>query len=184
MITEVAGHKVDLDLLRSPANIADIGCRDFAFTNFFDQRGDFVIPIDIDHLPGDRPYMRIAITNYNGVANIRRTNDPQATAISKVITGEEVACITLEKLLHDSGISYFDLIKLDVEKSEKEIIHSLKKAPAKFLSIEFHRHLGQTDLEIQAMVLHLETLGYKIASHEKTNQHGAGFNYWSSLFIR
>lgn len=184
MITVVHEHSVDIDLLRKPANILDLGCRGFLFTQYFDERGDYVIPVDCDYLKNDRPYLRFAVTNYNGVANIKRTSDPQATSVSKIITGEQVQAITLQQLSKECQVEFWDLIKIDVEGSEKEIIMSLTEPPAKQISIEMHVHTGVYGLpDAKLMTAKLSLLGYKAVKHDYTTQHGAGFNYWDSLFI-
>lgn len=185
-VTHIAEHAVCLDELRKPANILDLGARGFEFCNYFDKRGDFVIPVDIDPgLTGDRPYLCRAITNYNGTCGIRRKADAQATSISSVLGAEIVNCGTLQVLMDEFQIPYFDLIKSDIEGSEMEMIRSLTRAPAKQLSIEFHLHTGAySQGDVALMVAKLHSLGYKTVTHELTSQHGAGMNYWSSLFIR
>lgn len=184
MITVIAEHSVDLSILRKEANILDLGCRGFHFTEYFDKRGDFVVPIDMDILKTTRPYMRFAVTNFNGIAPIHRNNDPQATRIGLVHTGEEVTAITLQKLMEHIKVPYFDLIKMDIEGAEREVIMSLETAPAKQLSIEFHLHTGiYSKFQMSLMEIKLRSLGYKAASHELTSQHGAGFNFWDSLWI-
>jgi hypothetical protein len=184
MITFVHEHSVDLDLLRKPANILDLGCRGFEFTTYFDQRGDYVIPVDMDYLKTERPYLRFAVTNYNGTANIKRTSDPQATSIGKIIGGEQVEAITLQKLLQVTEVPFYDLIKMDIESAEYEVIMSLEEPPARQLSIEFHLHTGVYGMpHVRLMEAKLKMLGYKPVSHELTEAHGAGKNYWDSLFI-
>lgn len=184
MITVIAEHSVDLTILRKPANILDLGCRGFHFTEYFDKRGDFVIPIDMDILKSDRAYMRFAVTNYNGTANIHRNNDPQATRISPIHTGEEVAAVTLERLSEYCKVPYWDLIKMDIEGAEHEVILSLTKAPAKQLSIEYHLHTGAySPFQMSLMDIKLRAIGYKAVSHNLTEQHGAGKNFWDSLWI-
>lgn len=185
-IEVIAEHSVDLGILRSPANILDLGCRGFHFTEYFDKRGDYVVPFDCDpHLKTDRPYVKMAVSNYNGTASIKRTNDPQATSITKIITGgEEVATTTIDKICEDFKIPYWDLIKMDIEGAEHDVILSLNKAPAKQLSIEFHLHTGAySKFQMSLMEIKLRALGYKSVKHDLTSQHGAGFNFWDSLWI-
>lgn len=174
-------HKVDTDLLPENAIIADIGCRGFLFTDHFRRRGHKVHAVDIDELDRPKDYQRIAITNYHGLIGVQKTRDPQATHTT---VGNDVECTTIERFMNYHGIDFFDLIKIDVEGDERAIIKSLTKAPAKQLSIEFHLHLADYyPSDVDEMVKKLESLGYISASHELTNEHGAGLNYWSSLFI-
>lgn len=184
-ITTIAEHSVCLDELRSPANILDLGCRGFDFTNYFDKRGDFVIPVDIDLLPNTRPYVRVAISNYIGTCGIKRSKDAQAMAMSRIITDEVVNCTTLEALSKDAGISYWDLIKCDIEGSEYEVIMSLTKAPSKQWSFETHLHTGAYGMaEVKLMEEKLKSLGYAPVKHELTKAHGLPENYWDSLWVR
>lgn len=184
-VTHIAEHAVCLDELRKPANILDLGCRDFQFCAYFDKRGDFVIPVDIDpKLEGDRQYLNMAITDYTGVCGIKRSSDAQATKMTRILGDEMVNCTTLEGLSEQMKVPYWDLIKIDVEGSEYEIIMSLTKAPAKQISCEFHLHTGAyTQTEVGKMVAKLHLLGYKTVTHELTRQHGLPPNYWSSLWI-
>lgn len=180
MITEIHEHKVSLDLLPKCAKILDLGCRNFLFTNYFREIGHDVIALDIDDLEGG-PYERIAITGKTGFVGVQKFSDPQAT---RTMPGDEVPAFTLEDFCAHAQTPMWDLIKIDVEGAEKEIIESLTRPLAKQLSIEFHLHTGiYSRFDVDNMVAKLYRLGYTAASHELTNQHGAGMNYWSSLFV-
>lgn len=176
-------HTVDTSLLPDGANILDIGCRGFLFTNYFNAIGGYnVYPVDIDYL-GPEGYFQVAICDYNGFCTTIKTSDSQATRISKGRVGN-IHCRTLESFMKDVKIKFFDLIKIDVEGSEYEIIMSLDKAPAKQLSIEFHLHTGIYGYyEMTMMEDKLKALGYYAVQHELTEEHGAGKNYWDSLWI-
>lgn len=176
-------HTVDTSLLPDGANILDIGCRGFLFTAHFKATNKYnVYPVDIDYL-GPEGYFQVAITDYNGFCSTVKTNDPQATRISKGITGS-IHCRTLKSFMDDVKIQFFDLIKIDVEGSEYEIIMSLEKAPARQLSIEFHLHTGiYGHYEMTLMEDKMKALGYYPVKHEVTEEHGAGANFWDSLWI-
>ena len=181
MITVIAEHSVDLDLLQKESKVLDIGCRGFLFTDEMTRLGYNVFPVDIDQLPENRPYYRVAITDYDGKCGIHYENDKQATRIKE---GTEASCFTLESFSSACGVDVWDLIKIDIEGAELQVIQSLKKAPAKQLSIEFHLHTGIYGVnEVRLMEAKLSALGYQTVSHEMTAQHGAGMNYWDSLFI-
>lgn len=178
-IETVAEHSYCPDLLPENANILDLGCRGFLFTNYFRGNGHNVIAVDIDSFERT-DYKQIAIAGHNGLVGIERGNDPQGT---RVKPGQEIPSLTLERFILIQEIE-FDLIKMDIEGSEYDVIMSLTKAPAKQLSIEFHLHTGVYGLaEVNEMVNKLESLGYKIMQHERTKAHGCGENYWDSLFI-
>jgi len=181
MITTIAEHACDLDLLPPKANILDLGCRNFLFCNEMERLGHKVFPVDIDKLDTDKPYYQVAITDYDGKCGIHHDRDPQATRIKP---GEEIPCYKLETFMAACGVDMFDLIKIDIEGAEYPVIMSLKKAPARMLSIEFHLHTGiYTQNEMKLMEAKLRELGYEFARHELTAQHGAGYSYWDSLFI-
>lgn len=180
MITVVHEHSLDFSLLKEGANILDIGCRGFLFTDYMRELGYKVTPVDIDDFPG-KVYYRLAITGQDGRVAVERNSDPQAT---RVKPGNELLSMTLETFSNSVGIQMWDLIKIDVEGSEYEIIMGLKKAPAKQLSIEFHLHTGIYNVQaVTGMRQKLFSLGYVAAQHELTEAHGCGKNYWDSLFI-
>lgn len=177
----IAEHKVDLKLLPERANILDLGCRGFEFTNYFRLKGHSVYPVDIDELDTDEKYFRVGITDINGKMGVQKSNDPQATTLTQ---GNDIVVYTLETFSALNGINKWDLIKMDVEGSEFNIIMGMTRPMATQLSIEFHLHTGvYSEIGMQLMERQLKALGYEIVSHELTNQHGAGFNYWDSLFI-
>jgi len=181
MIKTIAEHKVDLSLLPDKANILDLGCRGFEFYEYFKAKGHDVYPVDIDILETEHKYYRVGITDINGKMGVQKTNDPQATSLK---VGDEIVVYTLETFSALNGVNMWDLIKMDVEGSEFNIIMGMTRPMAKQLSIEFHIHTGiYSEIGMQLMERQLTTLGYIPVSHELTNQHGAGFNYWDSLWV-
>lgn len=180
IIETIAEHNVAISLLPEKANILDLGCRGFIFTDEMRRRGHNVIAIDIDKFDRD-DYRQIAVSFKVGRVGINRKPDPQATCIKE---GDDVDCIDLMTLLRESKIEMFDLIKMDIEGSEYDVIMSLPKPPARQLSVEFHGHTGAySDVDVFRMCNKLYSLGYVAVSHEKTSQHGLPPNYWSSLFL-
>jgi len=178
----IAEHSVDLDLLPERANILDIGCRGFGFTDKMRELGHNVYPVDIDLFLGqEENYDRCAITGETGWVGVEKNADPQATRIK---LGNEVRSYTIASYSEKTIKGLWDLIKMDVEGSEYEIIMTLEKPPARQLSIEFHLHTGIYKLfEMNMMENKLRALGYKFTQHYYETRHGAGFNYWDSLFI-
>jgi hypothetical protein len=179
MIEVIHEHSVDMSLLPAKAVILDLGARGFQFTNHFRELGHTVHAIDIDDLQhGD--YDQCAITNYTGMCGITHTDDPQGT---KIGPGDSIRCYTLEDYMKLKEVEFYDLIKMDVEMSELDIIKSLHNPPAKQISIEFHLHCGQTKEEVNYIVGLLEFMYYEVFEHKLSEAHGAGYNFWSSLFI-
>lgn len=179
MIEVIHEHSYSPDLLPEKAVIADIGCRGFLWTNHFRELGHTVHAIDIDRFDG-ADYDRCAITSVTGMCGITYTNDPQGTRIGP---GNSIPCYTLGDYMKLKRIEFFDLIKMDVEMSELDIIKSLHNPPATQISIEFHLHCGQTKEEVNYIVGLLEFMHYTTVQHQLSDAHGAGYNFWSSLFI-
>jgi hypothetical protein len=181
-MTEVYEHTVDLALLPDNSKILDHGCRGFQFTNYMRSLdlGYKVYPVDIDKLEG-QAYHQCAITNFNGRCGVLRGSDPQGTRIKQ---GDEINAYTLTRFSELLDVDWWDLVKMDVEGAEMEIILSLEEPIATQISVEFHLHTGiYTQKEMIEVEGKLRTLGYEFAQHELTEQHGAGYNYWNSLFI-
>jgi hypothetical protein len=188
-IEVIAEHKIDLSLLPKMANILDLGCRGFLFADELKRLGHCVTCVDCDEsiMNGKHWYYNLAITDFNGWVRVIKSNDPQATKVSNRNDGslkEMVPSMTLEAFSKMVHVPQWDYIKTDIEGSELEVIRSLHEAPSTQFEVEFHRHTGAYgDGQIEEMVNKLVSLGYAIASHDKTSQHGLAPNYWSSLFI-
>lgn len=181
-IDTVAEHSLCFDLLPVEAKILDIGCLGFRFTDSLKGLGLQVFSVDIQLLDR-KDYFYCGISDYVGwCLPLYTKNDLQATRLTKSAHG--TPCWTLEQFSKNQGIKFWDLIKMDIEGSELQVIRILNAAPAKQLSIEFHLHTGiYTQKEMKEMETKLMDLGYEIVQHELTEQYGAGYNYWDSLFI-
>ena len=104
---------------------------------------------------------RIAITDYNGLAGVRKFDDPNATQIT---FGDDVECFTLEKFMQQIEVDQWDLIKMDIEGSEHKVLRHMMMPRAKQISVEFHMHVpGNPQEQIDKTVHHLLELGYEIA---------------------
>lgn len=178
-IETVHEHSYCPELLPANAIIADIGCRNFLWANHFRELGHTVHAVDIDDLEGG-DYDQCAITNYTGFCGMVTNNDPQAT---KIGPGDLIPCYTLVDFMKMKEVKIYDLLKSDIEGSEYDMVMGLKKAPAKQISMEMHIHCGQTIEQTADIYLKLISLGYKTIKHSMTSEHGAGLNYWDSLFI-
>jgi hypothetical protein len=188
MITVIAEHSVDLSLLPEKANVLDLGCRGFLFSDEMQRLGHNVVCIDADDTLTGRTYGICAITNKDGLAEIHVGNDPQGLRVTQIENYSNkkriVKTLTLSSLSNKVGIKFWDLIKIDIEGAEYEVIMSLTEPPAKQLSIEFHLHTGIYGLtQMAEMHDKLRALGYEAVSHEMSKQHGCGLNFWDSLFV-
>lgn len=180
-IQVIAEHSIDFSILPEKANILDLGCLGFEFTDEMRKRGYNVYPVDIEHFEF-REYWRYAIAGKDGFVGLIRTmGDRQAT---KIGPGNDIEAMTLKSFTNKTIGCMWDVIKMDVEGAEYEIIMGLEKAPARQLSIEFHLHTGAYSIfQMNEMENKLHDLGYWQMSHEYQNRYGAGLNYWDSLFI-
>lgn len=190
-IETIHEHSVDTSLLPDGANILDIGCRGFLFSDHLKELKHKVYCVDVEDYSlsnegADGSYYRIAISDFDGIASIKRTSDPQATSIVKYDASikEAVNVFKLSTFSKNVNVNFWDLIKVDIEGAEYQVIMSLEKAPARQLSIEFHLHTGvYSYFEVTMMENKLLALGYFPVKHDMSEQHGAGKNYWDSLWI-
>lgn len=179
MITEIAEHSIDVSLLPKSGKILDLGARGFLFANELRRLGHTVYTVDID--PIVQADYTCAITDKDGTCGLIRDKDPQATRMGN---GSDVVAYTLATFSKMVNVDFWDCIKMDIEGAEYEVLMSLKRAPARQLSVEFHLHTGIYGFTSMAQMSDkLASLGYQPVRHEMTKQHGLGLNFWDSLFI-
>lgn len=203
-IQTIAEHSVDLDLLSGGICI-DAGCRGFLFSEAMRDMGLKVIAFDLEKLtpppemqrPEEIQFLQMAIGTENKTAYYVDTKDQQAKYISDA--GLPVQMISLnyiysmlDKFLlkHPAIIKSdnvdIDILKMDIEGEEYRILSDPAFQPIpKQISVEFHMHCHRA-LHDQYYDACLENLlkWYEPVQHELTQAHGAGWNYWDSLFIR
>lgn len=181
----IAEHTINTDLLNGGTCI-DIGCLGFQFSEAMRDYGLDVIAFDIqkfNRIPNGVRYINAAVSTETKPYWYTPMNDKQATCISDsgII---EVPGISLNEV-YKKNDGEIDVLKCDAEGHEYIIFsdENFKPIP-KQLSIEFHLH-SQKDLHDR---LYQKCMGnilkyYDVVQHELTSQHGAGENYWDSLFI-
>lgn len=189
-IQTIAEHSVDLDLLTGGICI-DVGCRGFQFSEAMRDLGLFVFACDLEDLtppPSDGiMFYKAAITTKSGVVHYVDTKDQQAKYVSE--NGIPVRAIALNDLydmVRTTDVPVVDVLKLDCEGSEYHILSDPNFQPIpKQISVEFHMHCHRA-LHDQYYDKCMENLfkWYDPVQHELTQAHGAGENYWDSLFIR
>lgn len=186
-IQVIAEHSVALDLLSGGICI-DVGCRGFQFSEAMRDLGLKVVAFDIEDMepPKDVHFVKSAVmTEYRTVRYVN-TNDQQAKFVS--IEGIEVQAVDIKDVYRDllSDMTCIDVLKLDCEGSEYIILSDPDfMAVPRQISVEFHMHCHR-ELHDQYYDKCLENLlkYYEPVQHEMTQAHGAGWNYWDSLFIR
>lgn len=182
-IKTLAEHSVDLDLLSGGICI-DAGCRGFQFSEAMRDLGLRVLAFDLEEMdaPVDITFIKCAISNYNGFGFYVDTKDQQAKYLAPA--GKTVRVKSYVDLFE--SYAFIDVMKLDVEGEEYRILSDPNFQPVpKQLSIEFHMH-AHRQLHDQYYDKCIENLlkSYEPVKHELTQAHGAGWNYWDSLFIR
>jgi len=172
-------HTLNENILPENANILDLGCRDFRFTNTFRDMNYNVYPVDIDVFEGE-DYWRIGISDSDGKCSVNYTNDPQGTSIRE---GDDILMMTIETFSRHVGVDRWDLIKMDVEGSEMGILKSANHPISSQISVEFHAHsTSQTKEQIDECLDYLSQW-YNIHNRKWEPNHGSGYNYWDVLLI-
>lgn len=188
-IQVIAEHSVDLDLLSGGICI-DAGCRGFQFSEAVRDLGLKVVAFDIEDMeaPDQIQFIRYAIGTEVKLGYYIDTKDKQAKYLSDV--GVPIAVTTLaviyESLATVDPNACIDILKLDIEGSEYLILSDPAFQPIpKQISIEFHLHCHRA-LHEQYYDKCMENLlkHYEPVKHELTQAHGAGWNWWDSLFVR
>jgi hypothetical protein len=180
-------HSVAVDLLTGGVCI-DVGCRGFKFSEAMRDKRCKVVGFDIEDMepPEGIDFCKYAVlTEFKQVYYID-TKDQQAKFIST--HGKEVQAIDIKtiyrELLEDAAC--IDILKLDCEGSEYIILSDpdFVAAPRQ-ITVEFHMHAHRA-LHDQYYKKCMDNLlkYYVPVKHELTQAHGAGWNWWDSLFIR
>lgn len=189
-IQTIHEHSIDLDLLSGGICI-DAGCRGFQFSEAMRDLGLFVFACDLEDFKAPEGegifYYKAAITMEIGVVHYVDTKDQQAKYVSnKGIPVRSISLNDLYNVVKTTDINEIDVLKLDIEGSEYAILSDPAFQPIpKQISVEFHMHCHRA-LHEQYYDKCMENLlkWYEPVKHELTQAHGAGFNYWDSLFIR
>lgn len=183
----IAEHSVDIDLLDKGVCI-DVGCRGFQFSEAMRDKGLQVVAFDLEPMqaPAGITFLPYAVSNYNGDGFFTDTKDQQAKHLSP--SGVSVPVIDINELFSQikEGDKHIDVLKLDCEGSEYHILSDPKFQPVpKQISVEFHMHCHR-DLHDRLYDKCMENLlkHYIVVKGKLTAQHGAGLNYWDSLFIK
>lgn len=186
-IKQIAEHSVDVDLLTGGICI-DVGCRGFQFSEAMRDLGCEVVAIDIENLDAPRGifFLKYALSDRDGaLLHYKDTNDQQAKHISD--TGIPICSHDLNWFYeHTAKRKIVDVLKLDIEGSEYLVLSDPKFLPIpRQISVEFHEHCHK-DLHDKYFNTCMENLlkYYEPVQHERYAAHGAGMNWWNSLFVR
>lgn len=186
-IKVIAEHSVDVDLLSGGICI-DAGCRGFEFSEAMRDLGCKVWAFDMEdfEVPQGINYRKMAVSDYTGFGVFKDTKDAQAKHLIKHGSGQPISVISLNDVYGFINSHNIDVLKIDAEGSEYAVLSdaSFRGIPRQ-ISVEFHMHAHRA-LHEQYYDKCMENLlkYYEPVQHELTQAHGAGFNYWNSLFIR
>lgn len=182
MIT-VHEHTFDETLLKPGANVLDLGCRGFEFTDALHKLGCNLYPVDCDDLPG-HSYYKCAIGHTEGFCEVIHTSDPLATYVKPSTDYNGTHMHTIESFSKEVGVTHWDLIKMDIEGSELSILWNIRHPIAKQISVEFHAHCRpvQTKEHLDQLIEHLSQW-YTIYNAVWEKRHGCSENYWDVLLI-
>lgn len=189
MIQIISEHKVETSLINGGVAI-DVGCRNWGFSQAMHDMGCQVYAFDIEDMtpPEGITFFKQAVHTFNGTVSFDPNRDKQATHIR--FDGNKgmlnVECISINTIYRSLEGRTVDVLKLDCEGAEYFILSDPDFKPVpKQISIEFHQH-AQPQIHEQLFQKCMDNLlkHYVAVDHERTAQHGAGFNWWSSLFIR
>lgn len=190
MIETIQEHTIDTALLTG-GWVIDGGCRNWNFSIAMKEKNEKVYSIDIQ--PMTKPdlidvFNQKALWINNRKLYVNYVNDINGTFIShnrESKKTEEISTITLNEIYNEIGTD-IDCLKLDIEGSEYDILmdESFKPIP-KQLSIEFHEHnfKFKHDKFFNSCIEKISKY-YVPVKFERVSAHGAGFNYWDTLFIR
>lgn len=185
-IKVIGEHSVDVDLLNGGVCI-DLGCRGFVFSTAMRDLGLTVYAFDLEEMdaPEGITYIPMAVTTKTEMTKYVPTVDKQGTYVNTLHGSIEVHSIALNEV-YQLMTKPVDILKMDIESSEYSILsdENFKPIP-KQVSIEWHNH--------SAPELHKKYYDkcmcnllkyYEPVKHAYYDAHGAGQNYWDSLFIR
>ncbi len=180
----IAEHSVDVSLLSGGICI-DVGCRGFQFSEGMRDLGCKVHAFDLEEMqaPPGITFHQNAIGAEYGKTYYCNTKDAQANHIAN--DGVPVWMFTLP-MVYGLYPGVVDVLKLDCEGSEYHILSDVNFQPIpRQITIEFHEHCHK-----DKHWTHFETCmenilrDYVPVKHDRYAAHGAGLNYWDSLFIR
>lgn len=186
----IAEHSIDLDLISGGICI-DAGCRGFTFSGYMRDTGCKVLAFDMEDMQATDgvDFHKYAISDFNGYGHFIDTKDQQAKYLVRHYEGQPsrpVGVLRLIDVYAMAGDAIIDILKIDIEGSEYFVLSDPNFQPIpKQISVEFHMHCHRT-LHEQYYEKCMENLlkWYEPVKHELTQAHGAGLNYWDSLFIR
>lgn len=191
-LIDIGGHTIDKSILGDGC-IIDVGCRGFVFADYF--KDNIVLCIDPDpDVFKDRPralnqiFINMAIAEKKGEATYYKNGEATCLQEKWAGHGDEMygTCktTTMEQLYKELNQDV-DVLKLDCEGGEYIILGETFKPIPKQITVEFHYHcFPEKHNQLIGGILKRLDEYYDVVNLKWEPRHGAGFNYWDTLFIR
>lgn len=196
-------HTIRADLLNSSSVVLDAGSRGFEFSRECLKRGASVVAIDPapDVRPPNDPrltFLSVALVSrrFSGCTrSFALLPDSSGNANFVVDLGIkpssgsiiQVECIDILELTKRTGVSRWNIFKMDIEGAEFEILLEWPGPIADQISVEFHEHTSAVPKDREGYFKKcLEHLGqwYVPVKHQRTIEQGLSRPYYlDSLFV-
>lgn len=197
-LVQLASHTVDLDLLAHEPTVLDVGCRWWDFATAIRARSMAAEIVCMDPArdvredpPRCNVFFGAALT---GPGRTFRQLAHFSTGEGDFLTDKEhfpgwdiqpelyeVPCLTIQQVMTQAGVTFWDLVKLDCEGSEFDILENWPGPIARQISVEFHDwEKPQYRSETYYEALWRRLPWYKVVQHELSKQ-GEGVGHWDTL---
>lgn len=185
----IDNHTVAVDLL-THRPILDAGSRGLRFASHFAKRGHRVIALD----PGETeqaegveslPYALYA--NSSTELRLILTDDKEARYIleRERHAGETyvpVKAVSLSELMDQTGIAYWDVVKLNIEGSEYGVLENWPGAIARQVVFSFHEHTSRARGKAECdRIIDRLAQWYDVHNRVWERRYGCVENYWDVL---
>lgn len=187
----LAHHTFDESLMPEDPVVLDAGCMGFDFSIAVRERWPeaYIIGIDPNQDCKGHPSLDVfemcALMPETALYAYHTFPDWQANRVERI--GSDIpklvaAGVPLEAIMQWHCISYFDLIKLDIEGSEFGLLEQCQvPIPARQISVEFHDYREpQTDVYWQNL---FNRLGVSVVKHNAFKSAGGLTGHWDSLLV-
>ncbi len=186
MITTISEHTIDISLLSGGIYV---GCLGFGFSKAIKDLGCKVYAFDLEDMlpPYGIAFIKTGVSVRNSERSFIKTQDRQGYFLADFCDQGERGLIEQINinLLYDILGNNIDVLKIDCEGEEYRILSDVNFRPIpKQITVEFHMH-SRRDLHDYYYAKCIENLAkyYNPVKHELTEAHGAGKNYWDSLWV-
>lgn len=204
-LVDLASHTIDLDILPPAPVVLDAGCRGFGFSSEILRLrpGARVYAMDPDPgllldgpqrigLPGVT-FLREALVGDGRISSLYAAfsygdGNFLCDAVPHYASSHVVPCVNIVTLMKRLGISYWDVVKLDVEGAEFQILENWPGPIAGQISVEFHdwtwpwKKVALDDPAYYPRLWAEPLRDYEVVRHElSTVGPGPAWGHWDSV---